>query len=165
MDHNMTEPTKKVNVGALAGITLGALAVVVALVIWAFQPSKGDAEVPAKEVRWTDLRQYDFKAHKGPDWLMAMNDKPVKIAGYVVPMESKPITKEFVFVPDQLACVHVPPPPPNLMIYVHTEKEVKLEELTGPQWLYGTLHIMDTDSPFGQISYIVKSNKIEPYRL
>ena len=162
----MSETTeKKVNVGALAGITLGVLALVVGLVIWLVQPSKSEVDIQAKEIRWTDLRQYDYKSRTGPDWLLALNGKPVKLAGYVVPMESKPISKEFVFVPDQLACVHVPPPPPNLMVYVHMEKEVKLEELTGPQWIFGVLHIMDSDSPFGQISYVIKAKKVEPYKL
>ncbi len=162
----MTDSQKLINVPAIAGMTLTFVALIVGLAIWMVQPSD-DKKVdgPTKEVHWTDLRQYDFKAHTGPAWLLALNGTPIKIAGYVVPMESRPVTKEFVFVPDQLACVHVPPPPPNLMIYVHSDKEIKIDDLAGPQWLFGTLEITDSTSPFGQISYVVKSNKLEIYRL
>lgn len=162
----MADYQQHTSVKTLAAITLASVTLVVGLTIWLLQMNERPKKEEAiREVRWTELREYDFKKHSGPAWLLALNGTSVKIAGYVVPMESRPVTKEFVFVPDQLACIHVPPPPPNLMIYVHMDKEVTLEELAGPQWITGTLGIADAQSPFGQISYTLQAHELSPYRM
>ena len=54
----------------------------------------------------------------------AWTGKTVKLSGYVLPLawnQAKEIT-EFLLVPYVGACIHVPPPPPNQMIYVQPEQ-------------------------------------------
>ena len=52
-----------------------------------------------------------------------LNGKSIKIAGYITPIafDGENIT-EFLFVPYRGACIHVPPPPANQIIYVKREK-------------------------------------------
>jgi hypothetical protein len=53
----------------------------------------------------------------------ALNGKRVRIGGYVVPLDFEATTvKEFLLVPYVGACIHVPPPPADQIIYVKTEK-------------------------------------------
>ena len=49
-----------------------------------------------------------------------LNDKDVRIPGFIVPLEYKEseIVTRFLLVPYFGACIHEPPPPPNQTIYV-----------------------------------------------
>ncbi len=53
-----------------------------------------------------------------------LNGSKVKIPGFVIPLEGddKAVT-EFLLVPYFGACIHVPPPPPNQIIYVKFKKK------------------------------------------
>ncbi len=53
-----------------------------------------------------------------------LDGQRVKIPGFVVPLESDEGGKmtEFFLVPYFGACIHVPPPPPNQIVYVTLEK-------------------------------------------
>ena len=52
----------------------------------------------------------------------ALVGKKIRIDGFMVPLEfdyGEALTvEEFVLVPDAGMCIHVPPPPPNQMIFV-----------------------------------------------
>ena len=50
---------------------------------------------------------------------------------------------EMLLVPDPLACIHVPPPPPNQMIYVTLEEAIPVDmDLRGIE-LSGTFRIKE----------------------
>src|SRR5206468_7419214 len=53
----------------------------------------------------------------------ALDGKVVKLPGYVLPIEfnGKQVT-EFLLVPWVGACIHTPPPPPNQIVHVKTDK-------------------------------------------
>ncbi len=59
-----------------------------------------------------------------------MNDKMVKIPGFVVPIEMQgDIVTEFFLVPYFGACIHVPPPPSNQIVYVRFEPGTHINNL------------------------------------
>lgn len=69
------------------------------------------------------------------------NNRRVKIPGFIVPVafsEEQNVTS-FFLVPYFGACIHVPPPPPNQIIFANYEKGLKLESLYDPFWIEGTL--------------------------
>ena len=66
------------------------------------------------------------------DVVTEYNDVQVKIAGYVLPLDFEDTTvKEFLLVPYIGACIHVPPPPPNQIIYVTSEEGIEVGGTVG----------------------------------
>jgi hypothetical protein len=59
-----------------------------------------------------------------------LNQLRVKIPGFIVPLDNRPDgrVQEFFLVPYFGACIHVPPPPPNQIVYVKAlAREARLD--------------------------------------
>ncbi len=69
-----------------------------------------------------------------------LDGKIVKIPGYIVPLDySGTGVTEFMLVPYVGACIHVPPPPPNQLVYVTTDKPWDTMTLWEPVWVTGEI--------------------------
>lgn len=93
------------------------------------------------------------------------NNTNIRIPGFIVPLESeegKRIT-EFFVVPYFGACLHLPPPPPNQIIYVNFEQGVELESLYDAFWFEGKLTINTVENELGTSAYQFKLDRILPY--
>lgn len=93
------------------------------------------------------------------------DEKAVKIPGFVVPLrsdENQRVT-EFFIVPYFGACLHMPPPPPNQMIYGKVETGFELAQLTEPFWFKGVIHIETTSNTTGTSAYGMSLDKMYPY--
>ena len=93
------------------------------------------------------------------------NNKSIRIPGFIVPLESeegKRIT-EFFVVPYFGACLHLPPPPPNQIIYVNFEQGVELESLYDAFWFEGKLTINTVENELGTSAYQFKLDRVLPY--
>ncbi len=69
-----------------------------------------------------------------------LNGKRVKIGGYVVPLDfdATKVT-EFLLVPFVGACIHVPPPPANQIVYVKAPGGITIKGQFDPVYVTGTL--------------------------
>jgi uncharacterized protein len=69
-----------------------------------------------------------------------LNGKRVKLGGYVVPLDfdATKVT-EFLLVPFVGACIHVPPPPANQIVYVKAPGGVTIKGQFDPVYVTGTL--------------------------
>ena len=77
----------------------------------------------------------------------SLNDTPVKIAGYLLPLEfSEKGETDFLLVPYVGACVHVPPPPANQMVLVRLDKKKVVKDLFTPVWVSGKLKTEELSS-------------------
>ncbi|WP_156501770.1 DUF3299 domain-containing protein [Alteromonas stellipolaris] len=92
-------------------------------------------------------------------------NKPIRIPGFIVPLESNEskMVTEFFIVPYFGACIHMPPPPPNQIIYVSVEEGVELESLYDPFWFEGTLAIDTTENAMGTAAYRLEHVNVQPY--
>lgn len=93
------------------------------------------------------------------------NNQPVRIPGFIVPLEfdgDQTITQFFV-VPYFGACIHMPPPPPNQIIYAAYPKGFKLKTLYDPFWITGVLKTSLTDNDMATSAYSIEVNSIQPY--
>ena len=63
------------------------------------------------------------------------------------------VITEFFIVPFFGACIHVPPPPPNQIIYVKYPQGFKLEELYYPFWLSGMLKTSLVENDMATAAY------------
>jgi len=104
-----------------------------------------------------------------------LNGQKVRIPGYLLPLEvSAAKVTEFLLVPYVGACIHVPPPPPNQIVYVKMDqdKSYKNKNLYEPVWVTGIIaaksmvkDLFFVDGSAGvDVGYSMQSNNVEPYK-
>ncbi|MCE0494033.1 DUF3299 domain-containing protein [Vibrio salinus] len=88
----------------------------------------------------------------------------VKIPGFVIPLEGDENTvTEFFLVPYFGACIHVPPPPPNQIIYVNMPQGAPVQRLWDIIYVIGTLKASEMSNDIAQAGYTIQADSIEPY--
>lgn len=93
-----------------------------------------------------------------------MDGKMVKVPGFVVPVQGDGLNvTEFFLVPYFGACIHVPPPPSNQIIYVRFEPGTKVENLYDAIWVTGKLETEVTTHELASSGYSLEAFLIEPY--
>ncbi len=78
----------------------------------------------------------------GQQTVTDINNVYGKLPGYLVPlnMDKNQMATELLLVPTVGACIHVPPPPPNQIVYISYKKGMKVTEAGyTPYWAFGTL--------------------------
>ena len=108
--------------------------------------------VPIIEASWRDLVQYDYHRKIIPPRLQSIEGKLIRVQGYVVPLLGDfggdfETLEEFLLVPVYGMCIHVPPPPPNQVIYVKMHEPIDLEKLFDAVWVSGQLQIDVSELP------------------
>ena len=87
-----------------------------------------------------------------------LNNQVVSIPGFVVPLETNDenAITEFFLVPYFGACIHVPPPPPNQIIFVRYEKGLKVEGIWMPFEIKGTLFtdLIENDTAISAYTFV-----------
>lgn len=93
-----------------------------------------------------------------------LDGSQVKIPGFVVPLEGdENIVTEFLLVPYFGACIHVPPPPPNQIIYVKFDKGAPVQQLWDVIYVVGTLKTETTEHELAETGYFMEGIRIEEY--
>ena len=114
-------------------------------------------------VGWSTLKTLSSSVASSP--ARELNNKVVSVPGFMVPLEddADQVT-EFLLVPFAGACIHVPPPPPNQMIYVKLRGRQKAKmSFTEPIVVVGQLHVATVQSPYGDVSYNLDGDSVRPY--
>jgi hypothetical protein len=133
---------------------------------------------PPKELYWEDMVPKDYVVppsaidHNGqmtqvePDapLLQELNGQFVKIPGFVVPLEGDAdnIT-EFLLVPYFGACIHVPPPPSNQIVYVKFSKGVPIANLYDAVWVTGILSTDGWKGDIATVGYTLKGQVVTEF--
>ncbi|MEE3098903.1 MAG: DUF3299 domain-containing protein, partial [Pseudomonadota bacterium] len=90
--------------------------------------------------------------------------KLVRLPGYVVPLDYDGTgTKTFLLVPYVGACIHVPPPPPNQIVFVTTETPYEVREMFEPVWVTGMFGASAAQTQLADVGYTLSADRIEPY--
>ena len=84
-----------------------------------------------------------------------LDGRSASLPGYVVPLEfdDRGDMTELLFVPFFGACIHVPPPPPNQVVYVHLPAPAHAPELWDAFELRGTLRTRTVDADVASAAY------------
>lgn len=91
-----------------------------------------------------------------------LDGQRVKIGGYVVPLDFDATkVKEFLLVPFVGACIHVPPPPANQIVYVKSEAGFDVKGSFDPVWVTGTLKTAQTFTGLAETGYSLDAEKVE----
>ena len=93
-----------------------------------------------------------------------LDGKTVRIPGYVTPVgfDGEDIT-EFLLVPFLGACIHVPPPPANQIVYVPDAKGLRVEDVWEPIWLTGKMTTKSVATVLADVGYTLTDGVVEPY--
>lgn len=93
------------------------------------------------------------------------DQKAIRIPGFIVPLTSnaEQNVTEFFIVPYFGACLHMPPPPPNQIIYSTSKQGIKLDSLYEPFWFEGTLVIESIENSVASSAYRLKLDTVKPY--
>jgi len=131
-----------------------------------------------KEVYWEDLVPQGFvvppvpidhngnmtQAQPNAPLVEELNGELVKIPGFVVPLEgdADAIT-EFLLVPYFGACVHVPPPPSNQIVYVTFAEGVPIDNLYDAVWVTGTLSTGGWQGDIASVGYRLSGTAVSAF--
>jgi len=94
----------------------------------------------------------------------ALNGKLVKIPGFIVPLEGdNETTTEFLLVPYFGACIHVPPPPPNQIVFVKFSSAVPIANIYDAVWVTGTLSTASWQGDLATVGYSLTGISLSQY--
>lgn len=116
-------------------------------------------------VNWQTLKTLNSAAPGQKSAALDLQGKRVSIPGFMVPLEDEANeVTEFLLVPYAGACIHVPPPPPNQIVYVKMNQNSKVKmSFVDPIVVTGQLKISTVVSPYGDVSYSLTAENVKPY--
>ena len=94
-----------------------------------------------------------------------LDGQNIKIPGFVVPIEGdgKAIS-EFLLVPYHGACIHVPPPPANQIVFVRSKDgKASARKMMETVWVTGTMKVEKVKNDIAEAGYTLYADKIETY--
>jgi hypothetical protein len=102
----------------------------------------------------------DFSVNKDLD------GDDIKIPGFIVPLDigKDGLVSEFFLVPYFGACIHVPPPPPNQIVYVRMTKGIALDSIYEAYWITGRMKVVNKTTRLGASAYQLAASNVEIYK-
>ena len=97
----------------------------------------------------------------------------VRIPGYALPLEfDGTAVEEFLLVPYVGACIHVPAPPKNQMVFVRLNQSYAAKSLYEPIWITGRMKVESVTKSLGLVDgnadvhagYSIEGLRIDPYK-
>jgi len=90
--------------------------------------------------------------------------KVVRLPGFIVPLKlgAEGVT-EFILAPFVGACIHVPPPPANQLVFVTSDVPFESAGLFEPVHVTGMFGAAATGTQLAQIGYAISAESIVPF--
>jgi hypothetical protein len=118
---------------------------------------------PLPEGKFMSVKRRQPGSDRPPAIVPELDGKHVSIGGYVVPLDFDATTvKEFLLVPFVGACIHVPPPPANQIIYVKTEKGFEVGGQFDPVTVTGKINTSVAFTGLADAGYTITAESVEP---
>ncbi len=91
-----------------------------------------------------------------------LDQKKVKTLGHILPLIHEVETlHEFILVPFEDACIHVPPPPENQMVYVTLKEPFSASDRWNPVWVKGVISTQTSQTDYSPVGYNIKGAVVE----
>jgi hypothetical protein len=88
----------------------------------------------------------------------------IRMPGFIIPLEiTRKGVSDFVLVPYVGACIHVPPPPPNQLVFVKAKTPWPDDQLWDPVWVIGTMRTQLQTTEVAETGYALSADMMEPY--
>jgi uncharacterized protein len=124
--------------------------------------AEDDAPPPMVEGTWMSLKRRQPGGSAPPAVVADLDSKRVRIGGYVVPLDFNATSiTEFLLVPFVGACIHVPPPPANQIIYVKIDRGIKIIGTFDPVTVTGTLKTETAFTGLADAGYSIGAESVE----
>ncbi|MCL6415138.1 DUF3299 domain-containing protein [Aestuariirhabdus sp. Z084] len=92
----------------------------------------------------------------------AFDGKKVTLTGFIVPLDDGALKfGEFLLVPFAGACIHVPPPPSNQIIYVKLSERLYVEDLDQPYRVAGIMRTLSNNTDLASSGYTLEALAVE----
>jgi uncharacterized protein len=132
---------------------------------FAGMPAKADdagAPPPLTDGKFMSMKRRQPGGDRPPAIVPELNGKRVSIGGYVVPLDFESTSiKEFLLVPFVGACIHVPPPPSNQIVYVKVEKGLEITGQFDPVTVVGTMKTETAFTGLADAGYSIDAEAVE----
>lgn len=126
-------------------------------------PDNGPPPPPLAEGQFMSVKRRQPGNDRPPAVVPELDGQSVSIGGYVVPLDFDATTvKEFLLVPFVGACIHVPPPPANQIIYVKTEKGFEVGGQFDPVTVTGKINTTVAFTGLADAGYTITADTVEP---
>lgn len=129
----------------------------------AIPPGQGGLTNPqSPEAGWMSSRTQQPDSYAAPAVVKELDGERVRIGGYVVALDFDATkVKEFLLVPFVGACIHVPPPPPNQIIYVKAAEGFEVSGQFDPVYVTGTLKTARQFTGLAATGYTMEAERVE----
>ena len=125
-------------------------------------PDGGPPPPPLPEGNFMSIKRRQPGSDRPPAIVPELDGKTVSIGGYVVPLDFDATTvKEFLLVPFVGACIHVPPPPANQIIYVKTDKGFEVGGAFDPVTVTGQIKTTVAFTGLADAGYTLNADNVE----
>jgi hypothetical protein len=118
---------------------------------------------PLPEGKFMSVKRRQPGSDRPPAIVPELDGKEVSIGGYVVPFDFDATTvKEFLLVPFVGACIHVPPPPANQIIYVKSDKGFEVGGQFDPVTVTGKINTTVAFTGLADAGYTITADSVVP---
>jgi len=94
------------------------------------------------------------------------NGEIVRLPGFIIPIDYVGTgVIAFILVPFVGACIHVPPPPANQLVFVTTNEPYESSGLFEAVNVTGLFDTASTTTQLADIAYALSADKVEPFRV
>jgi hypothetical protein len=122
----------------------------------------GSPPPPLPEGKFMSMKRRQPGGGAPPAVVTELDGKRVRIGGYVVPLDFEATSiKEFLLVPFVGACIHVPPPPANQIIYVKAEGGFDVTGSFDPVTVTGTIRTVTAFTGLADAGYSIEADAVE----
>lgn len=126
-------------------------------------PDGGPPPPPLPEGNFMSVKRRQPGSDHPPAIVPELDGKEVSIGGYVVPLDFDATTvKEFLLVPFVGACIHVPPPPANQIIYVKSDKGFEVGGQFDPVTVTGKINTTVAFTGLADAGYTITADSVVP---
>ena len=95
----------------------------------------------------------------------SLDGRSVRLSGYVVPLKHKGTrVSEFLLVPYVGACIHVPSPPQNQIVYVTAKNPIKVKKLFSAVTVTGIMRTQSSATELAETGYRITDGDVQPYK-
>lgn len=120
---------------------------------------------PMPEGKFMSLKRQQPGGGGPPAVVAELNGKRVSLGGYVVPLDFEATSiKEFLLVPFVGACIHVPPPPANQIVYVKSAEGFEVTGSFDAVRVTGTIRTETAFTGLADAGYSLEAEVVEPIK-
>jgi hypothetical protein len=93
------------------------------------------------------------------------NQRKIRLPGFIVPLDfdDNQVITTFLLVPFFGACIHLPPPPPNQIIFATYEPGLSVDDLSDAFFVEGTIFTEIKENDLATSAYSMTVDRILPY--